>query len=444
MPPAARMRASLLLLASALLAAATAPRGSGQEKPRPLMRDFIGINGHTVQFKPELYAPAAKLVRDYHPVRWDLGDDTDFATTFPFAHNRVDWSRVYGSWRAQGQRVHACLIFDDIAPAAWKNPARDAATYGEAFARFFGPAGKGLVETVQIGNEPGKYSDAQYREIFEAMAGGVRKGDPRLRIATCAADTRGTSRYYRGLGAFAGLEALYDIIAIHVYAEAEPWPTFRRSYPEDPSIDFLAIVRNTLKWRDAHAPGKEVWITEFGWDASTKPPPPTGDFAKWQGSTETQQAQWIVRAWLVLAATGLDRAYLYFFNDNDTPHIHGSSGLTRNFEPKPSYHATAWLQRSLGEYRLARVLREDAAEGFAYEFTHGERPSERIVAAWKPSGAEAMTTLPLNAADIARAERMPLTAAHAEAVTPQPAGDGAVRIAVGESPVFLWVRSAAQ
>ena len=41
-------------------------------------------------------------------------------------------------------------------------------------------------------------------------------------------------------------------------------------------------------------------MTEFGWDATTKPAPTTGTFSKWEGSTETQQAQWIVRAWLML------------------------------------------------------------------------------------------------------------------------------------------------
>ena len=34
------------------------------EETRPLLRDFIGLNGHTVQFKPELYQPACRLVRD--------------------------------------------------------------------------------------------------------------------------------------------------------------------------------------------------------------------------------------------------------------------------------------------------------------------------------------------------------------------------------------------
>src|SRR5688500_16222514 len=88
------------LLASAQLFAA--------DKPRPLMRDLIGINGHTVQFKPVLYAPVAKLVRDYHPLKWDVGDDTSYRTTLPMARNKVDWSRVYGSWREAGFRINAC------------------------------------------------------------------------------------------------------------------------------------------------------------------------------------------------------------------------------------------------------------------------------------------------------------------------------------------------
>src|ERR1051325_725270 len=80
--------------------------------PRPLMREFVGINGHTVQFKPQLYAPVCRLVRDYHPVAWDLGTNTAEAAPFPFAKNRVDWSKVYGSWREQQWNIDACLMFE--------------------------------------------------------------------------------------------------------------------------------------------------------------------------------------------------------------------------------------------------------------------------------------------------------------------------------------------
>jgi hypothetical protein len=76
-----------------------APAGIARSKTRPQMKDFIGLNGNTVQFKPELYQPTARLVRDYHPVEWDLGKDTAALPEFPFAKNRVDWSVVYGSWQ---------------------------------------------------------------------------------------------------------------------------------------------------------------------------------------------------------------------------------------------------------------------------------------------------------------------------------------------------------
>ena len=187
-----------------------------------------------------------------------------------------------------------------------------------------------------------------------------------MRIATCAANLGSSGRYSKSVDCLTGLEALYDIVNVHLYAEVEGWPTWRRSYPEDPKILFLKHLNSVLTWRAEHAPQKELWLTEFGWDASTKAAPSSGTFAKWVGNTEAQQAQWTVRAWMIFAALGVDRAYLFFFNDDDTPQVHGSSGLTRHFEPKPAYHAAKWLQRCLGDYRFARVLRDDPTECYAY------------------------------------------------------------------------------
>ena len=109
---------------------------------RPLMREFIGINGHTVQFKPELYQPLCRLARDYHPVAWDLAGDTSKPAPFPFARNKVNWETVYGSWRKHGWTVNACLMFESIKREEWKNLEGDARAYGESFAREFGPSGK--------------------------------------------------------------------------------------------------------------------------------------------------------------------------------------------------------------------------------------------------------------------------------------------------------------
>ena len=409
-----------------------------EDKPRPLMRDFIGLNGHTVQFRPALYAPVAKLVRDYHPLAWDVGDDTSFATTFPLARNKVDWSKVYGSWLKDGLRIDACLIFDDLKPGDWKNRTRDAAAYGEAFARYFGPGHSGLVESVEIGNEPGKYSDDEYREVFIAMAGAIRRTDPKLRIATCTANLGKSGRYSKSMDLLAGQSALYDIINIHSYAELEPWPTWRRSFPEDPATKWVENLRHVLTWRREHAPDKEVWLTEFGYDATTKPSPQDGDFKQWIGSTEVQQAQWNVRSWLVAAREGINRAYVYFFNDNDTPHLHASSGLTRNFRPKPAYHAAVWLQRSLGDYRFSRVVREELDGAYVYEFSHASDPQKRVFAAWQPRHGASVITLAIPRASVVKAELMPLNEAPAGTVAVEAAG-AETRVPVSDSPTFVWV-----
>jgi len=431
------MRVAFLLLIPLVL---SGDRICAEEaRVRPLMKDFIGLNVHTVQFKPELYAPVTRLLRNYHPVKWDFGDDTSSATAFPLAANRVDWAQLYGNWKKAGYHTHASLMFDDVAPGAWKNIVHDANAYGLAFAKAFGPSAKEpLLEAAEIGNEPGNYDDATYRRLFEAMASGIRAGDPALRIATCAANPGPSGHYSKSVDCLAGLDRLWDILSIHCYAEAEPWPTWRRSYPEDPATKFAENIGHVLKWRDEHAPLKDLWVTEFGYDASAKAPPPTGDFAKWQGSTEEQQAMWSVRSFLLLARLGVDRAYLYFFNDSDEPHAHGSSGITRNFQPKPAFHALAWLQRSLGEYRFARVDREEG-ECYAYEFVHGSQPAKRAWVVWRPAGEAHVVRLFNDPLRVVRAERMPLVAGDAEKADVRQEIEGYMAVEAAERPVIIWL-----
>ncbi len=105
-----------------------------------------------------------------------------------------------------------------------------------------------------------------------------------------------------------GLEKLFDVINMHTYAQVEGWPTWRRSFPEDRGTPYLKDVKQIIAWRDANAPGKPIWITEFGWDASSKPAPKTGDFAKWVGNTELEQARYLVRSVLVFSRMDVARA----------------------------------------------------------------------------------------------------------------------------------------
>ena len=429
------MRNSFCLILSALLLLAL-PLGA--EESKPLFKEFMGVNGHTVQFKPELYKATCLQVRDYHPIEWDFGNDTSYATKFPEARNRVDWKQVYGSWKKSGYNIDVSALFDTIKAKTWKDPVKDPYTYGLAFAKYFGPSHENLVSSFEIGNEPGSYSDSEYRTVFENMAKGLREGDPKLQIVTCNCINGKSHKYAKSLTCVEGLEDSFDVLNIHTYAEVEGWPTWKRSFPEDSTIKYLTDVEGMIAWRDKHAPKKPIWITEFGWDASTKTPPKTGDFAKWQGSTETQQAQWLVRSFMVFSKMPVARAYIYFFDDKDQPQVHGSSGLTRNFQPKPSFHAVAFLLNTLGDYRFSKVIQEKAGEAYAYEFSHSEDAGKRIWAVWSPTGSGHTTelTLPLNGLKVTKAEQMPLAPGAVPAMELKEQ-NGSVVIPVSESPVFI-------
>ncbi len=407
---------------------------------RPLMRDFVGLNGHTVQFKPELYRPVCGLVRDYHPVAWDLGTNSSVLPAFPFAKNGVDWSKVYSSWRAKGWNIDVCLMFESLPQSDWKDLEADARDYGKLFAQEFGPSGKRkLVDSVEIGNEPGKWSDADYARMFRAMAQGLRAGDPKLTIASCNLTTGKSGDYEKSVACVVGQPELFDVLNVHTYAQLEGWPTWRRSFPEDPKLPhYLQDVDALCRWRDAHAPGMPVWITEFGYDSSTKPAEKTGDFASWVGVNDTQQAQWLVRSLLVFSALPVERAYVYFFNDEDKPSLHASAGVTRGFQPKPSFHALAHLQKVLSDYRFVSVVTNEPARLRVQAYRSDAK--QVIWAVWSPTGdgrshAVTLENLPGRLVD---AQRMPLAAVSpAKPMLPQ-AARGQLNVTVDESPLYLF------
>jgi serine/threonine-protein kinase ATR len=376
-------------------------------------------------------------------------DWEDKSGNFRSWHRPVNWQEIYGSWKQHGFEVDACVQFGGLTPDKWKDLPADAYRYGKAFAEYFGPSGEHrLVTSVEIGNEPAgnkEFSPEGYKRIFEHMARGIRDGDPKLTILTATAEgvpPGGKSDGWSySMDLFKDAAELYDVINIHKYALIQGWPTWERTYPEDTKVDYRGTVQHSIDWRDAHAPDKPVWITEFGYDASTKPAPTEGTFAKWKDSTDLQQAQWIVRSFLMFSEMDLGRAYLYWFNDGDTPSFHASSGVTRDFVPKPSYFAMRHLQQSLGDYRFNRSVRRDAEGPWVFEYVHGEDPAKLVYVAWSATGGdkEATATLALPG-KATRAEGMPTVDGEATAVKIEQQPDGSAAVNLTESPVYVWVQ----
>jgi hypothetical protein len=446
------MRLVLAALAGVLFHPGPAPAG---DPPKPLFKDYMGINGHFT-FKPALYRPICRLVRNYHNMDWDVAKPGD-KPTFPICVNKVDWKHLYSGWVKEGFEVDVCSQFGRFGGGnpdfkkLWEGQEGWARAYGLEMARCLGPSGDlKLCTSIEIGNEPGrKFEDAVYRKVFRAMAEGIREADPKVKIVTCTAQARAADDYAKSLDetfASPDLVKLFDVINVHTYAMKakapgqSPWD---RSYPEDPAIDYLRVVDEVREWRDRKAPGKAIWVTEFGWDACTEGAMArrTGWFKKlnWTGVTELQQAQYLVRSFFLFAERPVERAYLYFYDDNDEPAFHGSAGLTRKFQPKPSYWAVRHLLATLGEYRFGRVVRQDAGDAYVYEMANGADPGLKAWVAWSPtgSGREQETTLKGLPRNPVKVERMPVADGEAPAAEWSPAGPGSIRLTLTESPVYI-------
>ena len=194
------------------------------------------------------------------------------------------------------------------------------------------------------------------------------------------------------------------------------------------------LEKSTRPWQGD--PSDRVWLGRLNEGA-----PATGTFSKWVGSTETEQAQYLVRSFLVFSKLDVTRAYIYFFDDKDEPQIHGSSGLTRNGSPKPAFHAVAHLRKTLDDYRFRRVVEETPERVFAYEYVHANDPTRRIWAVWSPTGngRRGLVELKTEGMRLLDATRMPLTEGQAPLEHPAIRGE-TVSVECSESPVFLrWI-----
>ena len=406
--------------------------------PVPL-KDFLGICGHTVQFHPDRYAGVVSVVRDYHPVAWDLADDTSTPAPLPFAKNRVSWEQIYGSWNKAGMRVHASLMIDSIPAAKWKNLETDARAYGRAFAKMAGPGGKAWLEAVEIGNEPGNYSDADYARAFDAMTAGIREGDPKLKIATCNVTVGKGGKYDKPLSLFLTRLDRVDIFTVHTYAQTDGWPTWHRTFPEDPATPYLKDVRDVIAWRDAHAKGKPVWVTEFGWDCATSLAGRKGDFAKWAGNvTDAAQAAYLVRSIPLFLNEGVERAHIYFFDEKDEPQMHAAAGIMRNGKPKPSWYALRQMQSLLGDARLERLDHD----GAFYIASWRKADGSGWLMLWTAEADRdnAATPRTFAAARVGDAISMTLDDTTPAVLRATPAGPGRWSLPVGPRPIFVPVK----
>jgi hypothetical protein len=135
----------------------------------------------------------------------------------------------------------------------------------------------------------------------------------------------------------------------------------------------------------------------------------------------------------------VDRAYIYFFNDEDKAGLHASSGLTRHFKPKPAFHAVSQLRQTLGDCRFRRIVSNKTGKLRVHEYQDGTSPGRVIWAVWSPTGGNesgkvVLTDVP---GRLVSSFRMPLTDTPVRSTPARQDKPGTVELEICGSPVYL-------
>jgi hypothetical protein len=183
--------------------------------------------------------------------------------------------------------------------------------------------------------------------------------------------------------------------------------------PEDYGlVDAMSYL---VEFRDKYYPNVEVWLTEFGWDTVQRYETKTACHAYGEYSGREVQAMWLARAYLLLSASGVDKATMYMVeggSDDMTTgnHQYGTCGFyatemrdkvdengnvvvdeegnplreeTGNMIAKESYYIVYTLKTALGDMRFNREIESGNDDVWVYEFTNED--GKRGYALWCPT-----------------------------------------------------------
>ncbi len=182
-----------------------------------------------------------------------------------------------------------------------------------------------------------------------------------------------------------------DVINVHHYCNDGNTQSSGNVGISPEADDLKRLMEEFVEYRDRYLPGKEVWITEFGYDThpqSVQRAPSIGNT-----SQEEIQAQWLVRSYLALAAAGVDKAAMYMLRDVDpnSSTKFNTSGLcaskSNNWEPKPSWYYVYTLKNRLKNMQYTTEIESGNSNVWIYKFDHTDSDLEAY-AVWCPTSNE--------------------------------------------------------
>ncbi len=420
-----------------------------EEVPEPAsaelmpMDQLIGIN--TFVNDPLGRMMAAGFVREYHNWSWCEGNNDPEYPGYPNNENRFNtlgWNFDYYYQNLKSAGITACPDIQNgarwinqnllVKPLSANEDAADPFSYAEhadhlfQYAARYGSqavdesllklaegqavvSGSDLLNYYEDWNEQDKWwegGDAYFTPYeYAAMASadydghlgamgntlGVKNADPNARLVMGGIAKHDLNYvkaiklwadYYRN-GSFP-----LDVINIHYYCNNGDGLSSGTAGISPEADDLKGLLEGFVDYRNRYLPGKEVWITEFGYDThpqSVQRAPEIGTF-----SQQEVQGQWMVRSYLALAAAGVDRAAMYMLRDvnENSSTKYSTSGLVRSkdndWEPKISWFYTYTLKNRLAGMQFDGEIASGNPNVWIYKFINIEN-NTAAYAVWCPT-----------------------------------------------------------
>lgn len=235
-----------------------------------------------------------------------------------------------------------------------------------------------------------------------------------------------------------------DVLNFHHYSHnGNDSPYSKPTQGISPEADSLKKRLQTLvDYRNKWLPGLEIWLSEFGYDtnpASIQAAPSIGPY-----DHQEVQGQWLVRSYLEIAASGIDRAFMYMSRDvnHEGSRKYSSSGLTRekwnNHSPKKSFYYVAGLRRILGNFQFAEEIPTGDSRVNLYKFNHLNGDSIAYAVWCNTSEALELSQFQIPVAGKSPARLYQL---QNDQIAPRdlalPLSNDSAHIDIGERPVFI-------
>lgn len=181
----------------------------------------------------------------------------------------------------------------------------------------------------------------------------------------------------------------FDVINVHHYCNDGADQSSGKVGISPEADNLKGLMKEFVSYRNKYLPGKEVWITEFGYDThpeSVQRAPSVGTF-----NQEEVQGQWLVRSYLALAAAGVDKAAMYMLSDVDPSDKtkFQTSGLicvpAEGYRSKPSWFYVYTLKNRLTDMFFDQEISSGDPNVLIYKFKHTTAPGYSAYVLWCPT-----------------------------------------------------------